>query len=183
NMYIPGNAVSWLVKEGLDPGKSDLYLRLENSALLKISWWEMIPAPLPGSNETIHLEVHSRGWPRRPIHIIRPLTTPQCIECEFYCMHSCIPFVVWLPVLEGGWVIPGHHRELLRQNGFFEDAGTVIVHGAPRRSLALKPTALSEPVAISPSLTRPPVLCWRALCAICYRVDAPRSYRSIIHFC
>ncbi|KAL1750033.1 hypothetical protein FB107DRAFT_280035 [Schizophyllum commune] len=160
NMYVPANGVSWLVSHDLDPGKSDLYLRLENGALVKISWWETIPAPLPGSTEAIHLEVHGRCWPQRPITVIRPIATAQCVECEFYALHSAIPLVIWLPVLEGGWVVPSHYRDILAQNGLREDATTLIVYGEPRRTNALKPTTLSQPVAINPALARAPILVW-----------------------
>ncbi|KAL1737837.1 hypothetical protein HDZ31DRAFT_70722, partial [Schizophyllum fasciatum] len=37
NMYIPANHVTWLVEEGIDPGKSDLYRWLDNGHLIKIS--------------------------------------------------------------------------------------------------------------------------------------------------
>ena len=90
-MYIPANGVSWLVSQDLDPGKSDLYLRLENGHLIGISWWDTIPAPLPGSEEEIHLEVHTRNWLQRPSHLIRPVATPQCVECEFYPIVSDTP--------------------------------------------------------------------------------------------
>ncbi|KAL1711600.1 hypothetical protein EV715DRAFT_297904 [Schizophyllum commune] len=183
NMYIPGSAVSWLVGEGIDPGKSDLYLRLENGHLIGISWWDTIPAPLPGSEEEIHLEVHTRNWPQRPSHLIRPVATPQCVECEFYPIHSAIAITLWLPVLEGGWIIPEHHRELLAQRGFHENAATAIVYSEPRRSKALKWTTLSQPVAVNLTPARPPILVWRALCAHCYRRSPPESYYSLSHFC
>ncbi|KAL1713848.1 hypothetical protein EV715DRAFT_295730 [Schizophyllum commune] len=183
NMYIPANAVSWLVSQDLDPGKSDLYLRLENGALVKISWWETIPAPLPGAAEEIHLEVHARCWPQRPVNVIRPIATAQCVECEFYALHSAIPLVVWLPVLEGGWVIPSHYRDLLAHNGLRENAATLIVHGEPRRTKALKPTTLSQPVAVSSVPARASILVWRALCAKCYVARPQEAFFSTHHFC
>ncbi|KAL1749961.1 hypothetical protein FB107DRAFT_224673, partial [Schizophyllum commune] len=183
NMHIPANGISWLVKNNIDPGNSDLYQRLANNALVKISWWENIPAPLPGAQDEINLEVHSRSWPCPPSHIIRPICSAQCVECEFYNLHSSIPLNVWLPVLEGGWVIPSHHREVLAQHGFREGSNITIVHGEPKRTLALKETTLAHPVAVSSTPARAPVLVWRAICATCFRMSPSDTYTSIRHFC
>ncbi|KAI5891127.1 uncharacterized protein SCHCODRAFT_02668526 [Schizophyllum commune H4-8] len=183
NMFIPANRTAWVASQDLDPGVSDLYLRLANGALINISWWDTVPAPLPGSGDDIVLEVHARTWPGRPNHIIPPTPTAQCVECEFYAIHSAIPATFWLPVLPGGWIIPAHYKELLGQQGFHKGVATVVVFGEPKRTMALKVTTLAQPVAVSSAPARPPLLVWRALCAHCFAASPPESYHSLSHFC
>ncbi|KAL1658385.1 hypothetical protein GGF50DRAFT_120916 [Schizophyllum commune] len=179
---VPGNRVAFFLKSGIDPGKHDLYQRLPNNALLQISWWEPLAAPKPEINQPIHLEVHIRNWPGKRVHLIPAKATAQHAQCWFYCLNNPTTAVIlWVPVLEGNWVVLANHMSVLNAKGVIAGRGTVVVRNEPTRTRALIPTGLFEPVAVRTFC--PPIIVWRILCRKCYSKDPKRAYSSTAHFC